>query len=84
LFYADEEYRPTAHPKILEAGVRTFARDAVLANIPRLREAVAAYDIPLISSILFATMPEFNPVSHGEDAQSATVVPFPLREAKRI
>ncbi|WP_420197366.1 polysaccharide biosynthesis protein, partial [Escherichia coli] len=25
LFYSDKDYRSTAHPKILEAGVRTFA-----------------------------------------------------------
>lgn len=84
LFYPDEDYRPTAHPKILEAGARAFSRDLVLTNLPKLREAVATYDIQAMSSILFATMPEFHPVSHGGDGRSATVVPFPAREAKRI
>ncbi len=84
LFYPDEDYRPTAHPKILEAGARAFSRDLVLTNLPKLREAVATYDIQAMSSILFATMPEFHPVSHVGDDRSATVVPFPAREAKRI
>jgi hypothetical protein len=56
----------------------------VLTNLPKLREAVATYDIQAMSSILIATMPEFHPVSHGGDGRSATVVPFPAREAKRI
>ncbi|MCW4472782.1 polysaccharide biosynthesis protein [Xanthomonas sp. H13-6] len=84
LFYSDEDYRATSHPKILEAGVRTFSREQVLSNIPKLREAVAAYDNEAIRSILFATMPEFLPVVQDDNFRSATVVPFPAREAKRF
>lgn len=83
LFYSDEDYRPTAHPKILEAGVRTFARDQVLGNVPRLREAIANYDTDAINSILFATMPEFSPLQQENHVESANVVPFPAREANR-
>jgi len=84
LFYSDEDYRPTAHPKILEAGVRTFAREQVLGNVPRLREAIANYDTDAINSILFATMPEFAPLQHESHVESAKVLPFPAREANRL
>ncbi len=84
LFYSDEDYRPTAHPKILEAGVRTFAREQVLANVPKLREAIASYDTDAINSILFATMPEFSPLQQDDHVSSAKVLAFPAREATRF
>ncbi|MGH8036605.1 MAG: polysaccharide biosynthesis protein [Stenotrophomonas sp.] len=84
LFYSDEDYRPTSHPKILEAGVRTFAREQVLGNVPRLREAIANYDTDAINSILFATMPEFAPLQQDDHVESAKVLPFPAREANRL
>lgn len=83
LFYSDEDYRPTSHPKVLEAGVRTFSRDLVLGNVPRLREAIASYDTEAIRDILFATMPEFDPLQQDANIPSANVVPFPAREAHR-
>ena len=82
-FYSDEDYRSTAHPKILEAGVRAFSRDLVLGNVPRLREAIASYDTASIQEILFATMPEFSPIEQDAYISSAKVVPFPAREANR-
>ena len=84
LFYSDEDYRPTAHPKILEAGVRTFAREQVLANVPKLREAIISYDTDAINSILFATMPEFSPLQQDDHVSSAKVLAFPAREANRF
>lgn len=84
LFYSDEDYRPTAHPKVLEAGVRGFSRDLVLANVPKLREAISSYDTEAIKSILFATMPEFSPLQQVDDIPSAKVVPFPAREVSSI
>lgn len=83
LFYSDEDYRATAHPKILEAGVRMFSRDLVLGNVPRLREAVCSYDTDTIKEVLFATMPEFSPIEQDAYISSAKVVPFPAREANR-
>lgn len=83
LFYSDEDYRPTSHPKVLEAGVRPFSRDLVLASVPRLREAIATYDVEAIQEILFATMPEFDPLQQDAYMPSANVVPFPAREANR-
>ncbi|MDV3468934.1 nucleoside-diphosphate sugar epimerase/dehydratase [Stenotrophomonas sp. C3(2023)] len=79
LFYSDEDYRPTSHPKVLEAGVRTFSRELVLANVPKLREAIATYDTDTIRSILFATMPEFSPLQ-DDYIPSGKVVQFPARE----
>ena len=84
LFYSDEDYRPTAHPKVLEAGVRGFSRDLVLANVPKLREAISSYDTEAIKTILFATMPEFSPLQQVDDIPSAKVVPFPAREVSSI
>ena len=83
LFYSDEDYRATAHPKILEAGVRMFSRDLVLGSVPRLREAVCSYDTDTIKEVLFATMPEFSPIEQDAYISSAKVVPFPAREANR-
>jgi len=83
LFYSDEDYRPTSHPKVLEAGVRTFSRDLVLGNVPKLRDAISTYDIAAIQEILFATMPEFDPLQQDAYIPSANVVPFPAREANR-
>jgi len=81
LFYSDEDYRPTSHPKVLEAGVRAFSRDVVLGNVPRLRDAIAEYDTDTIREVLFATMPEFSPLEQDAYISSAKVVPFPAREA---
>ncbi len=83
LFYSDEDYRPTAHPKVLEAGVRTFSRELVLDNVAKLREAIAKYDVDAIKGILFATMPEFSPLEQDHYIPSGKVLPFQPREANR-
>ncbi|MCL7714029.1 polysaccharide biosynthesis protein [Stenotrophomonas mori] len=84
LFYSDEHSRPTAHPKVLEAGVREFSAERVLGNLGRLREAVARYDVEAMRSILFSTIPEYA-LSHDADAAyvETNVVPFPSKEAGR-
>ncbi|MNT26672.1 hypothetical protein D3C72_1622650 [compost metagenome] len=63
--------------------MRSFSRDIVLGNVPKLREAIARYDIDTIQEILFATMPEFSPIEQDAYISSAKVVPFPAREASR-
>ena len=63
--------------------MRTFSRDLVLGNVPRLREAIASYDTASIQEILFATMPEFSPIAQDAYISSAKVLPFPAREANR-
>lgn len=84
LFYADENCQPTAHPKVLAAGVREFSPDLVLSNVAVLRKAVAAYDVEVMRNVLAATIPEFMPAEvRGEQASSAKIVPFPTKEAGR-
>jgi FlaA1/EpsC-like NDP-sugar epimerase len=79
LFHADERYRPTAHPKILQAE----ARDVVDAHIggicSRMKEAVAAYDLDTLRTLLRESVPEFQPCSNERATQAATVVAFPSR-----
>ncbi len=84
LFYSDENYRPTSHPKILEAGVRQFSQDHVLRLVPRLREAVDGYDTAAMESLLGSMMPEFSAARQKNDIRSDTVVPFPAREVRRF
>lgn len=82
LFYSDENCRPTGHSKILEAGVRTFSEENVLASIPKLRAAVAAYDLAAIREVFSLVMPEFR----GDDAVISApgkIVKFPVRETGR-
>lgn len=83
LFYSDEDCKKTSHPKVFEAGVRPFSHEQVLQSIQRLRDAVARYDLPALSLILQTTVPDFSPLKQDDNARSATVVPFPAREARR-
>ncbi len=84
LFYSDEDYRPTAHSKILEAGVREFSHEQVLQLVTRLREAVNRYDINAMETVLGSLMPDFAAARRKVDARSDTVVPFPAREVRRL
>jgi FlaA1/EpsC-like NDP-sugar epimerase len=84
LFYADENYRPTAHPKILEADVRAFPQEQVLQQVSRLRDAVDRYDTTVMEAVLGGLMPDFSSARHESDRRSDTVVPFPAREVRRI
>ncbi len=84
LFYADENYRPTAHPNILEADVRTFPQEQVLQSVMRLREAVQHYDTVEIESVISMLMPDFHAARHKKETRFETVVPFPAREVRRL
>ena len=84
LFYADENYRPTAHPKILEADVRTFSHEQVLQQVAKLRDAVERYDVSMMETVLGGVMPGFFTARHENYARSDTVVQFPAREVRRI
>jgi len=84
LFYADENSKPTAHPKVLEAGVREFSTERVLGSLPRLREAVANYDADTMQAILSTVIPEYSPVQETAESRAKTnIVPFPSKEAGR-
>jgi len=83
LFYPDEHYRPTAHPKILEAGARGCPADQVLQEVEHMRFAVSRYDESTLRQALQVLVPEFSPRAAAEPENTATVVQFPAREAAR-
>ena len=85
LFYADEQYRPTSHSKILEAGGRQYSPDLVRTGVERMREAVVRYDEAALREILREVVPEYKPVTAADSGDGGTtVVPFPAREARTI
>lgn len=85
LFHADERYRPTQHPKILQAEPREVAAQAIEHAIAQLREASARYDRDALALQLQAAVPEFQPVGqHPPMQDSGTVVAFPARHARKI
>jgi FlaA1/EpsC-like NDP-sugar epimerase len=84
LFHVDERYRPTSHPKILQAEARPVDVADLDQVLARLRGAVAAYDVDTLSVLLRATVPEFIPVADEAETQAATtVITFPARQARR-
>jgi FlaA1/EpsC-like NDP-sugar epimerase len=82
LFHADERYRPTVHPKILQAEARAVSAETIRLAVDRMREATARYDLDALSSLLRAAVPEFAPAPPVH-ATHATVVAFPARNARR-
>src|SRR4249919_1726396 len=82
LFHADERYRPTVHPKILQAEARAVSAETTRLAVDRMREATARYDLDALSSLLRAAVPEFAPAPPVH-ATHATVVAFPARKARR-
>ncbi|TDK23331.1 polysaccharide biosynthesis protein [Luteimonas aestuarii] len=83
LFHADERYRPTLHPKILQAEARGVVAERVQQALSRLRSAVVAYDVPAIDQILHDALPEFRP-DEAASAAEGTVVAFPARQARKV
>jgi FlaA1/EpsC-like NDP-sugar epimerase len=85
LFHADERYRPTSHPKILQAAPRQVHTDAIAAALLRMREASTRYDLDALATMLREAVPEFVPmqISDAEASHAATVVAFPARNARR-
>ncbi|WP_246109274.1 polysaccharide biosynthesis protein [Vulcaniibacterium gelatinicum] len=83
LFHADESYRPTSHPKILQAEPRAVSPELIARALEQLREACARYDCEALSACLRSTVPEFAPAAEAQDAAPATVVAFPARHARR-
>lgn len=85
LFHADERYRPTSHPKILQAAPRQVPVDVIAASLVRMREASVRYDLEALATMLREAVPEFVPAAAGGDSHvhAATVVAFPARNARR-
>src|SRR5690606_15708020 len=83
LFHSDEHYRPTSHPKILEAGARNCPVDLLFQEVDHMRAAVSRYDENALRQALQMLVPEFAPRPVAPQENTATVVPFPPREAVR-
>ncbi|MCW5581641.1 MAG: polysaccharide biosynthesis protein, partial [Luteimonas sp.] len=84
LFHADERYRPTVHPKILQAEARTVAADKIHQAVAGMRDAVAAFDVDALAALLKDTLPEFRPADGARQSTAAgTVVAFPARQARK-
>jgi FlaA1/EpsC-like NDP-sugar epimerase len=85
LFHADERYRQTAHPKILQAEPRDVSAAQIDNALAQLRDACGRYDLDALGHLLRAAVPEFQPVgTHPDYQESATVVAFPARNARKI
>src|SRR5690554_2116931 len=83
LFHADERYRPTTHPKILQADARGVSAERIESALARMQEAVSAYDLDTLGEILRESVPEFAPLAGYKTPEAATVVAFPARNARR-
>ena len=86
LFHDDEQYRPTSHPKILQAGAREVPKAQTLNIGVLLREAVQDYDLEKMHTLLCQTVIEFKPEvgqEHNARPELATIVNFPSRQARR-
>ena len=84
LFHADERYRPTSHPKILQAEARAVVAEKIASASSRLRDAVDRYDLEQLALVLRESVPEFAPSTTPRETPSATVVAFPARHARKI
>jgi FlaA1/EpsC-like NDP-sugar epimerase len=85
LFHADERYRPTHHPKILQAEPRKVGAGQVFEQIASFAEACARYDLVTLAQLLRQAVPEFEPLDARENrSTNATVVAFPARQSRKI
>ncbi|PZO63060.1 MAG: polysaccharide biosynthesis protein [Pseudoxanthomonas suwonensis] len=84
LFHADERYRPTAHPKILQAESRDVSADAIDMALNDLQHACADYDLERLANALRAAVPEFDPVQRSRVDPGSTVIAFPARHARTV
>ncbi len=83
LFHADERYRPTSHPKILQAEAREIVSSRIEAANARMRDAVARYDLDELALVLRETVPEFSPMDAVHEKPGAIVFAFPARHARK-
>ena len=83
LFHAEESYRPTAHPQILQADPRLVSPESIASAMADLRAASVRYDAEALASLLRQAVPEFAPMSAGDEDGGATVVAFPSRRTRK-
>ncbi|TZF91401.1 polysaccharide biosynthesis protein [Lysobacter lacus] len=85
LFHADERYRPTQHPKILQAEPRKVVSTQVVEQLGHFADACARYDIDVLARLLRDAVPEFEPLNTRTNlGTGATVVAFPARQSRKI
>jgi FlaA1/EpsC-like NDP-sugar epimerase len=85
LFHADERYRPTQHPKILQAEPRKVPTSQVFDQVAAFTDACARYDLIALARLLREAVPEFEPLDTRESrSTNATVVAFPARQSRKI
>jgi FlaA1/EpsC-like NDP-sugar epimerase len=84
LFHADECYRPTSHPKILQAEARAVVAERIAACLERLRGGVARYDLDELAIVLRDSVPEFSPAEPMREVANANIVAFPARHARKV
>ncbi len=84
LFHADECYRPTSHPKILQAEARAVVAERIAACVERLRAGVARYDLDELAVVLRDSVPEFSPAEPMREVANANIVAFPTRHARKV
>jgi FlaA1/EpsC-like NDP-sugar epimerase len=83
LFHADERYRPTNHPKILQAAARNVVSENIRETCIQMRKASENYDLEKLGSMLRHSVPEFTPLSETPDKLATTVLAFPARSTRR-
>ncbi|MGY0619473.1 polysaccharide biosynthesis protein [Lysobacter sp. A378] len=86
LFHADECYRATAHPKILQAEPRAVVATDIHAALRQLRDACGSYDLERLDTLVHSTVPEFQSIGMHPQAtvEPSTVVAFPSRTARKV
>lgn len=84
LYYADEQHLPTAHPKVLETNVRSFAQEHVANTLGQMREASRQYDLPALARLLEQLVPDYRGARGQREAmERSKVVPFVARDSGR-
>lgn len=83
LFHSEEQYRRTAHPKILQGIARPIDAEVLEERSAAIRAACEAYDLDTLIELLRETVPEFAPEDADGDADNAVVVKFPSRASRR-
>src|SRR3546814_12315234 len=80
MFHADERYRPTSHPKILQAEARGILAERMISIGARMRDATARYDLDELALLLREAVPEFDPEKSDDSSPIlGEVVAFPVR-----
>src|SRR3546814_3483049 len=78
--HADERYRPTSHPKILQAEARGILAERMISIGARMRDATARYDLDELALLLREAVPEFDPEKSDDSSPIlGAVVAFPVR-----